>query len=145
MLQHYNNSNDVLFGSVVSGRNPEVRGIENMIGLFINTIPVRIKFDEDTVFTDLLKQIQQDSVLSKEYEYFSLAKIQSKSLHKQDLINHIMIFENYPISKEIEDISDDSKKHMDIIIDDVEVFEQTNYDFNVIVVPGSNLTIKFDL
>ena len=139
LLKRYNNSNDVLFGAVVSGRNARVQGIEGMVGLFINTVPVRIKFEEDMIFTDLLKQIQQDSICCKEYEYLSLAKIQSKSSHKQDLINHVVIFENYPIPKEFESISIDNKKHIDMTIDELEVFEQTNYDFNVTVIPGDDI------
>lgn len=50
MLQKYNNTNDIIFGSVVSGRPPEINGIEEMVGLFVNTIPVRINCDKEMSF-----------------------------------------------------------------------------------------------
>ena len=56
LLQRYNNTNDVVFGSVISGRPSEVEGIEKMVGLFINTIPVRIRCDGDQPFSGVLQQ-----------------------------------------------------------------------------------------
>ncbi|MEI2393179.1 condensation domain-containing protein, partial [Priestia megaterium] len=59
LLQKYNNSKDVVFGTVVSGRPEEIPGIENMIGLFINTIPVRVCSGKDTTLIEQLKSLQK--------------------------------------------------------------------------------------
>ncbi|AZH29547.1 non-ribosomal peptide synthetase [Paenibacillus sp. M-152] len=140
LLQAYNNSNDVIFGSVVSGRPDEIPGIENMIGLFINTIPVRIKSSAELRFSDLLTSIQDSLMESNRYSYFSLADIQAHSVLKQNLIQHIVAFENFPVSEELVDTEVKSKS---LRVGKVEDIEQTNYDLNVIVMPGRELEIKF--
>ncbi|NFC41929.1 hypothetical protein EXN11_20220, partial [Clostridium botulinum] len=58
LLQRYNNIDDVVFGTVVSGRNANIEGIDRMVGLFINTIPVRIKTESGMSFVELIKEIQ---------------------------------------------------------------------------------------
>lgn len=140
LLQTYNNSNDVILGSVVSGRPDEVPGIENMVGLFINTIPVRIISSPEQRFSDLLASVQDSMMESNRYSYLSLADIQSHTSLKQNLIGHIVVFENYPISEDLMSLEEESKT---IRISEVEEIEQTNYDLNVVVVPGCKLEIRF--
>ncbi|MBU3179510.1 non-ribosomal peptide synthetase, partial [Clostridium estertheticum] len=100
LLQKYNNSNDSVFGYVVSGRNQEVKGIENMVGLFINTIPLRVKTEKEMTFKELLASVNKSFLESSEYDFYPLAEIQNSSEVKEKLINNIMIFENYPIDSE---------------------------------------------
>ncbi|MBJ8193897.1 hypothetical protein JDS79_45145, partial [Bacillus cereus] len=69
LLQRYNNTNDVVFGAVVSGRPPVIPDIESMVGIFINTIPVRIYGEEDESFIEMAKRTQQSSIESVKYEY----------------------------------------------------------------------------
>ena len=59
VLGRYNNKNDVVFGSVVSGRPSEIEGVEAMVGLFINTVPKRIKYEEDIRFNKLLNKVKE--------------------------------------------------------------------------------------
>lgn len=139
ILRRYNNTEDVVFGSVVSVRPSEVEGIEQMVGLFINAVPVRVQGSRAKKFTDLLKQIQQESLNSKAYEYMSLAEIQSGSDLKQSLIDHILVFENYPVEKEL-----GKEKGTGFDIQKYEAFEQSNYDLNVIVALGEKLDIKLN-
>ncbi|MCK4258378.1 MAG: amino acid adenylation domain-containing protein [Halanaerobiales bacterium] len=134
MLQRYNNTDDVIFGSVVSGRNIDLPGIVTMVGLFINTIPVRIKTKKNDTFITLLKRTQNDFVQSNKYSYISLAKIQAESELKNNLINHIVAFENYPL--------DSMKIPVQINLDECEIFEQINYDLGVTVVPGDELLVR---
>jgi amino acid adenylation domain-containing protein/non-ribosomal peptide synthase protein (TIGR01720 family) len=141
LLQKYNNSDDVVYGAVVSGRPPEVEGIENMVGLFINTVPLRIKKEKNQDFPDLLKKVQQQAGSSKPYEYLPLAKIQENSLLKRDLINHILTFENYPIQEELEKVNIEKKTGLTIEIPGS--YEQTNYDFNIVICPGETILVKF--
>jgi iturin family lipopeptide synthetase B len=139
LLQRYNNTNDVVFGAVVSGRPPGIDGIEQMVGLFINTIPVRIKSNTQDTFSQLIKAVQSEAVKAKSYEYLPLAEIQANSFLKSELIRHIIAFENYPIEKEIKDNQDPSIFN----VRGLETYEQTNYDFNIAVVLGIQLSIKF--
>ncbi|WP_172284695.1 condensation domain-containing protein, partial [Chryseobacterium sp. LAM-KRS1] len=128
---------EIVFGSVVSGRPAELEGIENMVGLFINTIPVRIKVDGKETPRRLLNKLHQDSIQSTGYHFSSLADIQSLSSLGKDLINNIIIFENYARK-------DDQEMLTDIVYENSETFEQTNYNLNIVVVPATDfLKIEF--
>jgi len=140
-LQKYNNTNDVVFGFVVSGRNHEINGIENMAGLFINTIPMRMQIQEDITFKELAKQISTTFLSSSKYDYFPLAEIQMLSNMKNNLIDHIMVLENYPIDKE--GLNFESYNEKKVIISEVEAYEKTNYDFNIIIENGNEITVRF--
>jgi amino acid adenylation domain-containing protein len=139
ILQWYNNTQDVVFGAVVSGRPSEVEGIENMVGLFVNTVPIRVKCSSTMTVVDLAKQIQEEALIWKKYEYVSLADIQSKTKLKNNLFENIVVFENYPeLENSLNDIPD-----IDFKASDFEAFEKSSYFFNIIIHPGKRLMIKF--
>ncbi|MCG7409240.1 amino acid adenylation domain-containing protein [Paenibacillus sp. ACRRX] len=142
ILQKYNGTNDVVFGSVVSGRPAEITGIESMIGLFINTIPVRVRSNADDSFAELMGQLQEQALESGKFDYYPLYEIQARTVQKQDLVRQIMVFENYPMDEQLEQAGGDERGVL--AITNVEVEEQTNYDFNVIVIPGEELSFRFD-
>jgi iturin family lipopeptide synthetase B len=147
LLSRYNGKRDVVFGAVVSGRPAEIPGVESMVGLFINTIPVRIRWEEGTGFNRLLRQIQEKAVESEPHHYYPLSYIQSGSKLKYNLLDHILIFENYPIAEQIDGMTDRRKKNSAspvLAISNADIFEQTNYDLNLVVVPRKQLIIKFD-
>ncbi|MBW8687222.1 non-ribosomal peptide synthetase [Chitinophaga rhizophila] len=133
LLQTYNDWDDVVFGSVVSGRPAEVAGIESMLGLFINTVPVRIHTSGEERVSDVFQRIQRELLDSEPYHYNMLPDIQSRSESGRQLLNHILIYENYPVSAGLGDN-----------ISNMEVFEQTNYDLSIVIVPGTPFTIRFD-
>ncbi|MGE7878513.1 amino acid adenylation domain-containing protein [Peribacillus muralis] len=141
LLQKYNNSKDVVFGSVVSGRPEEISGIENMIGLFINTIPVRVRNDSDVTVEEQMKIVQGASITSKEYDTYPLYEIQALTEQKQNLINHIMVYQNNPVDQEIQKITSDD---VNLQITNFVGEEQTNYDFNIKVIPGKELKVYFE-
>jgi amino acid adenylation domain-containing protein/thioester reductase-like protein/non-ribosomal peptide synthase protein (TIGR01720 family) len=136
LLARYNNSDDVVFGAVVSGRPHEIMGIEKMVGLFINTLPVRIKCDGNQTLAQLLQEVQLAAVESEGYSYYPLVEIQARTSVKDALFDHIIAFENYPIEEVM-------NGNYGVDIKTTEVFEQTNYDFNMVVIPGRELNIKF--
>ncbi|HRR78239.1 MAG TPA: condensation domain-containing protein, partial [Ruminococcus sp.] len=100
MLQSYSGSKDVVFGKVVSGRNADIDGIEDMVGLFINTIPVRVTAENEDTVTELIKRQQKKSVESTNYDYCSLADIQKKTAQGSELIKVLYVFENYTSGSE---------------------------------------------
>lgn len=138
LLGRYNRTEDVIFGSVTSGRPAEVEGVDQMVGLFINTIPTRITFQGNQSFSSLIQHVQQTSLEMQSYDFYPLAEIQSISMMKQNLVNHIFAFQNYPVSADTQNASDDL-----FTISDLEDFEQTNYDFNLILMPNDGLDVKF--
>jgi amino acid adenylation domain-containing protein/non-ribosomal peptide synthase protein (TIGR01720 family) len=144
ILGKYNNKEDVVFGAVVSGRPSEIEEIERMVGLFINTIPVRIRFDSETPFNELIQLVQEDSLRSETHHHYPLAKIQSGSYLKQNLIDHILAFENHPLAQAIEGMvntNERTTKELTLTISNTKDFQQTNYDFNLIVTPGDRLEL----
>ena len=141
LLQRYNNTNDVVFGLIVAGRPPEIAGVEIMVGLFINAIPVRVGYAPAIRFSELLKSLQETALLSNRYSYLSVAEIQANTEFKSQLFGHILAFENYPLEGIIK--GNQIQQELMFAIEKVEIFEQTNYDFNIQIIPGEEITIKF--
>jgi bacitracin synthase 3 len=145
LLGKYNGKEDVVFGAVVSGRPSEIEGVESMLGLFINTIPVRVRFEEKMKFYQLLQIVQKEALAGEPYHYHPLAEIQSRTALKQNLIDHLFIFENYPIAEQIEGYGREKnmRNKISLKLVNVEIFEQTNYDFNVALGGADRLSITF--
>ncbi|WP_342551890.1 non-ribosomal peptide synthase/polyketide synthase [Paenibacillus sp. FSL R7-0652] len=137
LLQRYNNVTDVVYGSVISGRPAEILGIESMVGLFINTIPVRIRDAESLSFNEYVKNVQLEAFSSEKFSYVPLYKIQTNTKLKNKLFNHIVVFENYPINKGIASISEE------IDIQVTEFSEHNNYNLSVIIHQEDTLNFKF--
>ncbi|WP_312653312.1 non-ribosomal peptide synthetase [Aminipila sp.] len=142
LLQRYNDTDDVVFGNVVAGRPSEISGIESMVGLFINTVPIRVKWENGESFDDMVIKIQKSSLESKMYEYLSLTEIQATTELKNNLFNNIMIFENYPMEESVENIC--AYLQMGFNVSNIKVFEQTNYNFNIAIIPGKEMTVKLN-
>ncbi len=140
LLSRYNNTDDVVFGTVVSGRPSAINGIENMVGLFINTIPVRLQMEKDATFADLFLAVQQNALEAERYDYVPLYEIQNRSALHHHLVNHLLAFENYPLDRELEDGNFEERLGFSVQV--AGGFEQTNYDFNLIAFPGDEWTIK---
>ncbi|PJI07373.1 MULTISPECIES: non-ribosomal peptide synthetase [Clostridium] len=141
LLNKYNNSSDSVFGYVVSGRNPEVKGIENMLGLFINTVPLRVKAEGNMTFKELLTTVNKSFLESSKYDFYPLAEIQGLSEVKEKLVNNIMIFENYPV--DTDGINNEVLTKNNLKIIGCKSQEQTNYNFNLTVIYQDTILIKF--
>ncbi|NIM15005.1 MAG: amino acid adenylation domain-containing protein [Candidatus Aminicenantes bacterium] len=146
ILARYNDRQDVVFGAVVSGRPPDVEDIETMVGVFINTIPVRLRFDVKTTFKELIRRVQEDAVESEPYHYYRLAEIQAQTPLKHNLLDHILAFQNIrPGDRDRKKAknSEKSSKGLELELGSFETFEHSNYDLNVVVNPGMQLRISF--
>jgi hypothetical protein len=98
LLSRYSGENDVLFGATVAGRPAELAGVERMVGLFINTLPVRVKTPSQTRLLSWLHNLQAQQADQRQYEYSSLIDIQSWSDVPRGvpLFDTILVFENLP-------------------------------------------------
>lgn len=142
LLQRYNNVQDVVFGFIVSGRTTEIDQIDEMVGLFINTIPLRVNTTVEKRYKDIIKKIKDDFDENEPYRYVSIADIQNNTKVKSGLINTLMVFENYPIDKNL--INDGILEKAGIQISESESFEETNYSFNLKVISEEDLAIVLD-
>lgn len=137
LLSKYNNTQDVVFGSVVSGRPGELIGVESMIGLFINSIPVRIRQEENDTPKTILRRLHLESLDSTGHHYMNLSDLLAQHTFGAELMSSLMIFENF-LGQESEDYIQD-----EIAVNEVNLFVQTNSDFNIIVRPFPTL-LKID-
>ena len=138
VMASYNQCTDAVFGITVSGRPAEIQGIERMVGLFINAVPVRIHYASNDTFKQLLTKIQSDSTAARDFHYCSLADIQASTQLRHNLFDQLLVFENYPDPSDVL-----GESQMGLSLTDFDQFEQTNYDLTVEVFPGK--TVGYDL
>jgi amino acid adenylation domain-containing protein/non-ribosomal peptide synthase protein (TIGR01720 family) len=98
LLARYSGEEDVVFGVTVSGRPPHLEGVESIVGLFINTLPLRVRVSPDRPVLSWLKDIQGQALSMRDYEYCSLVQIQgwSEVPRGTPLFESILVYENYP-------------------------------------------------
>lgn len=135
LLSRYSGEDDVLFGTTVSGRSADVPGIETMLGLFINTLPLRVAVPRDAILQTWLRGLLQQNAELRQYEHTSLAQIQSWSQIPRGgrLFNSLLVFDNHPTDQTLDDGGAGLTAH------DVSLQGQTNYPLTVNVVPGDSL------
>ncbi|WP_142308657.1 non-ribosomal peptide synthetase [Mycobacterium interjectum] len=95
LLMWLTGQRDVAFGAVVSGRPAEVPGADSMVGLFINTVPVRASITSGTTTTDLLDQLQGDHNRTLDHQHLALSEIHRATGHGR-LFDTVFVYENYP-------------------------------------------------
>ncbi|SOD62616.1 amino acid adenylation domain-containing protein [Streptomyces zhaozhouensis] len=87
---------DVAFGAIVSGRPPEVPRVDTMIGLFINTLPVRVRLPAAETLLDALTRLQEEQAELLAHQHVRLADVQRLSSH-QELFDTTLVYQNYPV------------------------------------------------
>jgi amino acid adenylation domain-containing protein/non-ribosomal peptide synthase protein (TIGR01720 family) len=99
LLSRYSGERDVVFGATVSGRPAELPGVEDMVGMLINTVPTRVRVDDGQEVASWLRGVQDEQVESRRFEFVSLAQLQSWSdlPAGANLFHSVVAFENYPI------------------------------------------------
>ncbi|MFD0277727.1 amino acid adenylation domain-containing protein [Kitasatospora sp. NPDC127111] len=95
LLARLTGRDDVVFGATVSGRAPELPGIEGMVGLFINTVPVRVRIAPDGTLATLLAGIQEQQAAMAAHQYTGLGEIQQLAGHGE-LFDTLTVFESFP-------------------------------------------------
>ena len=100
LLGFENDGADILFGETVSGRNINAEGVEKAVGMFINTIPVRIKWEADTPVSELMKKRQEDYLMMQPFENAPLDRIMTRKKAGSGLIKTLYVYENYPADEE---------------------------------------------
>jgi len=140
LLCRLNGTNEAVFAATVSGRPDELPGIEEMVGLFINAVPVRIRLDGSETFTELLTALQRDTLASSRHHWCSLADIQAESALKQTLLDHILIFESFPFDERL--VADERSGVRGFTITGSEIRENTNYPFELSIIPGHQIEFK---
>ncbi|MCP6763251.1 MAG: amino acid adenylation domain-containing protein [Fischerella sp. CENA71] len=138
LLSQYTQKNDIVFGLSVSGRPTEISGVENMIGVFINTLPLRIQLSPEDDLLSLLQRIKEQTGRLHEFAYVSLAKIQSWSKLPKNkvLFDTLFVFENYPMDNS-------SSPNIDNLdFRSLRAIEKTEYPLTITVLPKDQIRIE---
>ncbi|MFE2032055.1 amino acid adenylation domain-containing protein [Streptomyces scopuliridis] len=129
---------DVVFGATVSGRPPEIPGVETMVGLFINTLPVRVELRPGEPFVQLLTRLQDEQSRLMDHQHLGLRDVR-RLAGVGELFDTLTVFENYPLDPEgLEPLGDGVR------IGGVEVNDATHYPVTLAVIPGDRLTLRVD-
>ncbi|WP_368680883.1 amino acid adenylation domain-containing protein [Rhodococcus opacus] len=99
LLMRMTGRDDTVFGSTVSGRPPQLAGVESMIGLFINTVPVRVRADPDESITQLLTRMHREQADLLDHLYLGLTDIQQAAGTTDALFDTLTVFESYPVEQ----------------------------------------------
>ncbi|WP_237546667.1 non-ribosomal peptide synthetase, partial [Streptomyces sp. SID161] len=139
LLSRYGGGSDVVFGTTVSGRPAELPGVTSMVGLFINTLPTRVRVDGRRPLLDWLRELQTAQSESRRHDFVSLAQLQSWSEVPggTGLFDSIVVFENYPFDE-------GSLARHGLAMEQERDLEPTNYPLSVVVAPGDTLAVNLD-
>ncbi|HVG20945.1 MAG TPA: amino acid adenylation domain-containing protein, partial [Blastocatellia bacterium] len=138
LLSRYSDERDVCFGVTLAGRPAGIKGVESMVGLFINTLPLRLKIPESATLVSWLRELQHLHAEIERYSHSPLADVQrwAEVAAGERLFESLLVFENYPIDKSLDNDIEGLK------FDGVRAFEQTEYPLNLDVVPGGELLFR---
>ncbi len=136
VLGRYCNTDDVVFGATVSGRPPDLEGVETAAGLFINTLPTRVKITDDHPAT-WLQGIQRQQLKTREFELSALSEIQrcSELAPGTPLFQSILVFENFPPR------SAAIAARAALGVSNEVFVEYSNFPLAMLVVPGDRLEL----
>ncbi|WP_231985700.1 condensation domain-containing protein, partial [Mycobacterium sp. E3247] len=128
---------DVAFGTTVSGRPAELLGAESMVGLMINTVPVRAKLSPTTTAADLLEQLQGANNHTFDHQHLALNDIH-RIVGQDKLFDTLFAYENYPIDAAA--LSGDQE----LSITDIASRESTHYPLTIQAQPGHELRLRVE-
>jgi len=141
LLSRYSGEPDVVVGATISGRPAELSGVESMVGLFINTLPVRLQVSGEMPLLSWLKDLQAQQAEARQYEYSPLVDVQGWSDVPRGvpLFSTYLVFENYPTRGSMSSPDGDNGA---IEIGEVQINERPNYPLLVVAIPGEQLQLR---
>ncbi|MBS0181972.1 MAG: amino acid adenylation domain-containing protein [Nitrospira sp.] len=138
LLSYYSSEREVLFGVTVAGRPTELRGVESILGLFINTLPLRVSMQPDRSLMEWLKDLLAENVLVRQYDYAPLVQMQrwSEVPRGEALFHSLFVFENAPVDREL------CEGRIIFKGEEEQYRVHTNYPLTVMGWPGRELGLK---
>lgn len=138
LLSRHSGRDDVLFGGTVSGRPAALLGAEDVVGLFINTLPVRMQVKPGVALLPWLKSLQEQQLEARQYEYTPLVELHGWSdvPRHLPLFESIFVFENYPGEVSL------GERSRRLKISEVKFDIEVNYPLAFVIKPGTALTLE---
>ncbi len=139
LLSKYNRNDDVLFGTIASGRTSDIPQIDKAVGLYTITLPLRIKLNPEKDSLSVMKDLNREIQDRNDYAYLPLHEIKKQySIDlTSDLFNSIVIVENYPLNMM------EGKQYGDLKIKSYQLFEMNHLDITIQVIPFDGVEIIF--
>src|SRR5262249_51883234 len=136
LLGRLTGRDDVVFGVTVAGRPPELAGIERMVGLFINTLPLRIRLPARQSLIELLRAVQDSQSRLMAHQHVGLAEIQGLA-GLGELFDTLVVFENYPVDR-----AGLATEAGGLRISELSGADATHYPLSLAVSPGERLALR---
>ncbi|MGW1433571.1 condensation domain-containing protein, partial [Streptomyces sp. NPDC002431] len=139
LLSRYSRQDEVLFGSTISGRSIDLPDVDSMMGLFINTLPVRGRLTGDLAVSEWLRDLQDEQLEMRQWEYCHLVDVQKHSRipRGEPLFRSILVFENYPVVQKPSDFPERLTRRL------INCVERTGYPLTLVVSAGRALEFRF--
>ncbi|MEU9871315.1 amino acid adenylation domain-containing protein [Actinomadura sp. NPDC048021] len=138
LLSGLTGADDVVFGAAVSGRPPELPGVEQMIGLFINTLPIRVRVRPADTVAEALARLQDEQAALMPHHHLGLADIQ-RLTGTGTLFDTMTVLENYPFDPDAAGADLGG-----LTLRDVDGYDATHYPLTFAAVPGRRLSLRID-
>ena len=138
LLGRLTGRDDVVFGITVSGRPPEIAGIESMVGLLINTLPLRLRLAPWQAFGDLLADLQKSQAALLAHQHLGLSEIQGLA-GVGELFDTLVVFENYPL-----DQGGLAAPAGGVRLVEIGGQDATHYPLSLMAVPGERMHLRLD-
>ena len=129
----------MVFGVTVAGRPPEIAGIETMVGLFINTLPLRVKLPPGKPFVALIRDLQERQSRLMAHQHLGLAEIQALA-GLGELFDTLTVFENYPV----DDAGLATEASAGCALAGIAGHDATHYPLSLLAAPGERLRLRLD-
>ncbi len=138
LIARYVDRQDAVFGTTVSGRSTELAGVNDMLGMLINTVPSRIRIDESAQVGDWLRDLQVRQLLARNHAFAPLSEIQNSVdiPSNVSLFDCVYVFENFPAQNQ--------ETAHGLFAGVVHSREQTGYPITLTLQPGETLRIELD-
>jgi amino acid adenylation domain-containing protein len=138
LLGRLTGATDVVFGAAVSGRPPELPGVEQMIGLFINTLPIRVRVHPADTVAEALTRLQDEQAALMPHHHLGLSDIQ-RLTGTGTLFDTMTVLENYPFDPDAAGTALGG-----LTLHDVDGYDASHYPLTFAAVPGRGLSLRID-
>jgi amino acid adenylation domain-containing protein/non-ribosomal peptide synthase protein (TIGR01720 family) len=142
LLSRYSGEHDVVYGVTVSGRPAELAGVEQMVGLFVNSLPLRVQVESDAEVGTWLQRLQAEQAEMRQYEYSPLVEVQGWSEVDRGvgLFETLLAYANHPVTTMTGEQTGSSEAAVQH--EQEWAMERTNYPLTLMVRPGERLLLR---
>lgn len=138
LLCRYTGKQKVVYGYTTAGRPVDLVGVESMVGMTINSLPVWVEVDEQQQFLTWSQRLQKQLVEMRQYEYSPLVEVQRWT----ELPRDVPLFESLVVFEKVPMLSTFQVSQGELAIEMTDILYKTNYPLNIVIYPFTKLTLE---